>query len=79
MFQLVNASQVPYKNIKQGKGIKLVYRFLYIDSFDSSYFTTQAASQHEADHRNEAATNHASGSAKFLYQYINTESELNDT
>lgn len=77
MSQIVHNSEVPFKNIVQGA--KLDHQFLYIDSFNSSYFTTQALSQHEADHMNQAATNHVSCSAKFLYQSINTESELNDT
>lgn len=79
MSQLVHTSEVPFKNIAQEKRVKLVHQFLYIDSFNSSSFTTQASSQHEADHRNQAATNHVSHSAKFLYQSINTESELSDT
>lgn len=79
MSQLVHTSEVPFKNTAEGKRVKLVHQFLYIDSFNSSYFTTQASCQHEADHMNQAATNHVSGSAKFLYQSINTESELNDT
>lgn len=79
MSQLVHTSEVPFKNTAQGKRVKLAHQFLYIDSFNSSYFTIQASSQHEADHKNQAATNHVSRSAKFLYQSINTESELNDT
>lgn len=79
MSQLVHTSEVPCKNIAQGKWAKLVHQFLYTDSFNSSYFTTQASSQHEVDHMNQAATNHVSHSAKFLYQGINTESKLNDT
>lgn len=79
MSQIVHNSEVPFKNIVQGKRAKLVHQFLYIDSFNSSYFTTQALSQHEADHMNQATTNHVSCSDKFLYQSINTESELNDT
>lgn len=79
MSQLVHTSEVSFKNIAQGKMVKLVHQFLYIDSSNSFYFTTQASSQHEADHMNQAVTNHVSRSAKFLYQSINTESELNDT
>lgn len=77
MSQLVHTSEVPFKNIPQGKRAKSICQFLYIDS-SNSYFT-QASSQHAADHTNQAVTNHVSHSAKFLYQSINTESELNDT
>lgn len=79
MTQLVHTSEVLFKSIAQGKRVKLVHHFLYIDSFSSAYFTTQASSQHEADHMNQAALNHVSCSAKFPYQIINTESEMNDT
>lgn len=70
MSLLVHTSEVPFENTAEGKRLKLVHKFLYIDTFNSSYFTTQASSQHEADHMNQAATNNVSHSDKLSkYQY----------